>query len=179
MKAATKDYHARWADCKFQSTPPVKAATVLAHHMPSVLGISIHAAREGGDMFPTADSGEYLISIHAAREGGDRTVRKLESCRDISIHAAREGGDQQPSAATQKQRKFQSTPPVKAATRFVTASRHGVLLFQSTPPVKAATQAPHNTPRRFSISIHAAREGGDLPHRRHTRGNRDFNPRRP
>ena len=58
----------------------------------------------------------------------------LQPCRAISIHAAREGGD-----------------------RFVTASRHGVLLFQSTPPVKAATRT--------------------FPRERYTRGY--FNPRRP
>ena len=33
----------------FQSTPPVKAATVIAAAFASVLVISIHAAREGGD----------------------------------------------------------------------------------------------------------------------------------
>ena len=34
-------------------------------------GISIHAAREGGDLRAAAASTATLISIHAAREGGD------------------------------------------------------------------------------------------------------------
>ena len=33
--------------------------------------------------------------------------------------------------------------------------------FQSTPPVKAATQQVDAAERRQQISIHAAREGGD------------------
>ena len=36
---------------------------------------------------------------------------------EISIHAAREGGDQRAGVKeSEKARKFQSTPPVKAAT---------------------------------------------------------------
>ena len=35
------------------------------------LMISIHAAREGGDMFNLNIKVKFAISIHAAREGGD------------------------------------------------------------------------------------------------------------
>ena len=56
---------------RFQSTPPVKAATGTVQAVFAKTDISIHAAREGGD----ADSGVVralrVISIHAAREGGD------------------------------------------------------------------------------------------------------------
>ena len=56
----------------FQSTPPVKAATFMNFRGVNAPGISIHAAREGGDAF-RLDSIAFgqLISIHAAREGGD------------------------------------------------------------------------------------------------------------
>ena len=55
----------------FQSTPPVRAATV---------GI--------------ADSDEtHGVSIHAAREGGDHLLVRVDHVPDVSIHAAREGGD--------------------------------------------------------------------------------------
>ena len=33
------------------------------------------------------------ISIHAAREGGDAHFEEYSDCYGISIHAAREGGD--------------------------------------------------------------------------------------
>ena len=57
---------------------------------------------------------------------------------------------------------FQSTPPVKAATDKPDTKDKLGGEFQSTPPVKAATQreTPHIIARE--ISIHAAREGGDV-----------------
>ena len=55
--------------------------------------ISIHAAREGGDISLGAESRSMLISIHAAREGGDTGRMTVKFNYEISIHAAREGGD--------------------------------------------------------------------------------------
>ena len=49
---------------------------------------------------------------------------------------------------------------MKAATKFSTASS-GIKSFQSTPPVKAATRLLLVIASRRQISIHAAREGGD------------------
>ena len=55
----------------FQSTPPVKAATMRGLSKLRDLYISIHAAREGGDNDAEAYKAAIDISIHAAREGGD------------------------------------------------------------------------------------------------------------
>ena len=55
----------------FQSTPPVKAATVFLLCAECVENISIHAAREGGDKKANQQQKKEEISIHAAREGGD------------------------------------------------------------------------------------------------------------
>ena len=56
----------------FQSTPPVKAATILDDGLTLTADISIHAAREGGDAtVASAFADAFCISIHAAREGGD------------------------------------------------------------------------------------------------------------
>ena len=123
---------------RFQSTPPVKAATKRKPktHDPST------------------------ISIHAAREGGDAEGLNLSTSREISIHAAREGGDSVLLMGGYRLNRFQSTPPVKAATM-----RHkytpAQLGFQSTPPVKAATYYDYAFATDHPISIHAAREGGD------------------
>ena len=57
-------------------------------------GISIHAAREGGDFFIQRFKFAVSISIHAAREGGDPPSLPNTSFQPISIHAAREGGDE-------------------------------------------------------------------------------------
>ena len=56
----------------FQSTPPVKAATLMLIPLAFVDSISIHAAREGGDFYRLPVNGGSWISIHAAREGGDQ-----------------------------------------------------------------------------------------------------------
>ena len=56
----------------------------------------------------------------------------------ISIHAAREGGD--------------------SPNNYVFTD---IIEFQSTPPVKAATRSVWRRTNRRKISIHAAREGGD------------------
>ena len=74
--------------------------------------------------------------------------------------------------------KFQSTPPVKAATPEEIVEKLKAE-FQSTPPVKAATQK-HGTGGTYeSISIHAAREGGDYGEKALDASCRNFNPRRP
>ena len=95
MKAATALIAVVVHNIIFQSTPPVKAATYGC----------IIKARKG------------KISIHAAREGGDSGRGIVEWDEVISIHAAREGGDKIATSAKIANVSFQSTPPVKAATR--------------------------------------------------------------
>ena len=68
---------------------------MVFHTAFELISISIHAPREGGDVFITKISIlGLLISIHAPREGGD-TILKHSFCSaaPISIHAPREGGD--------------------------------------------------------------------------------------
>ena len=85
----------------------------------------------------------------------------FENKTSISIHAAREGGDLTPDGQTYYIAGFQSTPPVKAATTKSAFLHITDAAFQSTPPVKAATAAENQAAQESSISIHAAREGGD------------------
>ena len=140
----------------FQSTPPVKAATLTAIYTRIVRHISIHAAREGGDAAARDINSIAHISIHAAREGGDEAYKAAIDELAISIHAAREGGDFAQRVRNGSYQPFQSTPPVKAATPFY-------CLYVST----------------GSISIHAAREGGDRLSLCIKRSQVYFNPRRP
>ena len=69
----------------------------------------------------TGSSGAFFeierISIHAAREGGDFAYERKAKISFISIHAAREGGDLAVDRVTLDTTPFQSTPPVKAATK--------------------------------------------------------------
>ena len=72
VKAATGAEQVNDTVKQFQSTPPVKAATVTPLGVVYLyLGISIHAAREGGDSCARRNLHSRIISIHAAREGGD------------------------------------------------------------------------------------------------------------
>ena len=71
MKAATLYANNGILWLLFQSTPPVKAATVIRRHETGGQNISIHAAREGGDRGIPVIYAPKIISIHAAREGGD------------------------------------------------------------------------------------------------------------
>ena len=71
----------------------MKAATGCIPQYGGVDGISIHAAREGGDKHVKPQPKQPDISIHAAREGGDCNAALAFGGFPISIHAAREGGD--------------------------------------------------------------------------------------
>ena len=77
----------------------------------TLVAISIHAAREGGDRITPARIFLAQISIHAAREGGDQGYA-AEICHGwISIHAAREGGDVHVSAADAGREHFNPRRP--------------------------------------------------------------------
>ena len=70
---------------EFQSTPPVKAATMYNEDSYLTGWISIHAAREGGDCLHPPYRRVSSISIHAAREGGDVFLRKtLDKTHDFN-----------------------------------------------------------------------------------------------
>ena len=73
--------------------------------------ISIHAAREGGDVIALCQNKFYGISIHAAREGGDAVEYIVVGWVGISIHAAREGGDVLPAAGTHRHGHFNPRRP--------------------------------------------------------------------
>ena len=144
----------------FQSTPPVKAATLTA-------AVSLKAGEfQSTPPVKAATLSEYIvlppknISIHAAREGGDdlndiakKVVKAFQSTPPVKAATGLHPATYQLSI-------FQSTPPVKAAT-LLSLCFNGFGRFQSTPPVKAATRFRVTSPMQRGISIHAAREGGD------------------
>ena len=123
-------------------------------------GISIHAAREGGDAFSRLMTLYCALSIHAAREGGDAFKQTVPVSVYLSIHAAREGGDVYGSVEIDYVIGFQSTPPVKAATQEM-----GVEYSKPRLSIHAAREGGDvgiiKLIGKFKLSIHAAREGGD------------------
>ena len=124
----------------FQSTPPVRGATGERRHHPV----------------------QHPISIHAPREGGDGPESGSVPGQPISIHAPREGGDWFISNGLTRKRGFQSTPPVRGATRALDAVReivHGISIHA---PREGGDHLTVIRGGADSISIHAPREGGDI-----------------
>ena len=82
-----------------------------------------------------------MISIHAPREGGDLFTAPLHHILIISIHAPREGGDCLDFVHLSRQRAFQSTPPARGATPTCFSISSAISGFQSTPPARGATSS--------------------------------------
>ena len=95
MKAATVEVDVTAKPIKaFQSTPPVKAATWLKVIYFLMFQISIHAAREGGDMRRLQFTA--VINIFQSTppvKAATKAFAISATLNGISIHAAREGGD--------------------------------------------------------------------------------------
>ena len=100
----------------FQSTPPIRVATRRHGTFDSLQGISIHATHTGGDGFFRCRSVLLVISIHATHTGGDEMQHKEALKKSISIHATHTGGDVYGDTKPNKDRLFQSTPPIRVAT---------------------------------------------------------------
>ena len=179
MKAATCVEPPPTVSLSFQSTPPVKAATRKLRNTNAGGGISIHAAREGGD-FDDRVVIVYNIKFQSTPPVKAATKHPPNASIDSTLFQSTPPvkAATVENATTQFSVAFQSTPPVKAATRFASHQELGGA-FQSTPPVKAATIGRRFTTMHSSISIHAAREGGDLARDTGIGGFRYFNPRRP
>ena len=136
--------------------------------------------------FHCASSGSVVISIHAPREGSDVPVEPcVHGSFGISIHAPREGSDVAPDApgfcrwhhfyprSPRGERpdlvghgvqsgQFLSTLPARGATR-VGGFLSWFIRFLSTLPARGATPAQSLCGLAARISIHAPREGSDVP----------------
>ena len=94
----------------------------------------------------------------------------------ISIHAPCEGSDENNASICSGGETFQSTLPVKGATRYL-ESCSAPVLFQSTLPVKGATRRAMIGGDIMPISIHAPCEGSDFAVGYRLKLTDDFNPR--
>ena len=144
------------AALRFQSTPPVKAATYCTSQPVAIVDISIHAAREGGDavFLPPLLSHAIFQSTPPVKAATQKYPQSLH----------RKG--------------FQSTPPVKAATHFI-SSYDGEEHISIHAAREGGDSAELAEKIRTAISIHAAREGGDHFCHNFDRIGHYFNPRRP
>ena len=146
----------------FQSTRPVRGATTGCPAQ-FIAGQQFQSTRPVRGATPGLPSFSVArpISIHAPRAGRDREVLQ---CPDIvddfnprAPCGARRGG----LLRIAQHRLFQSTRPVRGATR-IRANIITSVRFQSTRPVRGATSAAGLGQVRDDISIHAPRAGRDV-----------------
>ena len=128
--------------CQFQSTHPVRGATMTQTGLPFDLVISIHAPRAGCDLL-ISDFAVFHMYFNPRTPCGVRRGYGRETVR----HAI-----------------FQSTHPVRGATAEAAASGATARAFQSTHPVRGATASRASAATLLVISIHAPRAGCDDPH---------------
>ena len=147
--------------------------------------ISIHAAHEGSDRIATAKLitavifqstlpvwaatelqntlvDEQSISIHAARVGSDHPYQNCQKLHLISIHAAHAGSDRLSCAFAETVHRFQSTLPMRAATKPVLRRAHRKDNFNPRCPCGQRQSNKVFVADSMQISIHAAHAGSDL-----------------
>ena len=123
--------------------------------------ISIHAPREGCDAGRSQRHPIGEISIHAPREGCDFGFPGVPSFKVmISIHAPREGCDGNMVKYCYRWQSFQSTHPVRGATRDHNRHERSRMISIHAPREGCDSHGGHS-PDRQTISIHAPREGCD------------------
>ena len=102
---------------RFQSTRPVRGATVGRRAARQRVDISIHAPRAGRDFSVHHDMTASNISIHAPRAGRDRRNPYAPLIRKISIHAPRAGRDSRPFYSSNMISNFNPRAPCGARRR--------------------------------------------------------------
>ena len=125
---------------KFQSTHPVRGATLRRTDVEQHRKISIHAPREGCDGWTTCLITRAVISIHAPREGCD-TIGGA-----VSLPVA----------------KFQSTHPVRGATPVNVVTQVFLVISIHAPREGCDFRDSRFLAPFCLISIHAPREGCDV-----------------
>ena len=123
----------------FNPRSPCGERQVLQSALKLTESISIHAPRAGSDVKIGTICSKRLISIHAPRAGSDAGYYPFRICPFISIHAPRAGSDRLAGRKQRTTKRFQSTLPVRGATRKPTSRRRRRVKFQSTLPVRGAT----------------------------------------
>ena len=103
-----------------------------------------------------------VVSIHAPREGCDDGREYNGAWYPVSIHAPREGCDFRWEYLPCKRHGFNSRTP-GGVRQSITDDPEGPRMFQFTHPGRGATGGQIYQPRFVCVSIHAPREGCDLP----------------
>ena len=168
----------------FQSTRPVRGATVAQIRLEAIDHISIHAPRAGRDRRGTAGRCIYPY-FNPRAPCGARRMRDRTPTRALEFQSTRPVRGATPDdGAELRYNQFQSTRPVRGATpirirrakpwtyfnprapcgarRDAATAQVMRAIFHSTRPVRGATDRPDHQGHAEPISIHAPRAGRDL-----------------
>ena len=165
---------------RFQSTPPVWGATILAQS-PDAIGdcISIHAPRVGGDWRICA--GRTCPPYFNPRPpvwGATQALYPLKGAVAISIHAPRVGGDRRSAGNPARGTDFNPRPPC-GGRRWGLQRPHYLPEISIHAPRVGGDYTFKLENVEVLISIHAPRVGGDRSRGRFLFHSPNFNPRPP
>ena len=146
--------------------------------MPSPPLISIHAPLAGRDYRLSDPTGRPEISIHAPLAGRDAALWRGAAIGGISIHAPLAGRDLTYHGAP-KRGKISIHAPLAGRDNVTYQNSYIFIAFQSTRPLRGATRRPDDGLGVPSISIHAPLAGRDLMVAKTLTSLRHFNPRAP
>ena len=148
--------------CVFQSTLPMRGATVSGEGQTQDGQISIHAPHAGSDHDASVVAVGTVISIHAPHAGSDWMYAGT-LLRTFYFNPRSPCGERLPvESSFTASMEFQSTLPMRGATLVWRCNRqcHG---FQSTLPMRGATKHCRTVWNPVVISIHAPHAGSDPP----------------
>ena len=117
----------------FQSTLPMRGATNVYHISRSKLSISIHTPHAGSDQRAIYCLYYKLISIHTPHAGSDVIIQRSRYKNPISIHTPHAGSDNQMLKIPPNHITFQSTLPMRGATRLLVLKYADLLISIHTP----------------------------------------------
>ena len=186
--------------CEFQSTLPVRGATVNNELMVRQQIISIHAPCEGSD--PSSPRGAAAINTFQSTlpvRGATLPPCQVSPPSEFQSTLPVRGATYRQISMQRRRTRFQSTLPVRGATAWCPADGRLIYIsihapcegsdlhfdtqpfhqagFQSTLPVRGATSMLSSDTVSFGISIHAPCEGSDGFFFNPIRSCPDFNPR--
>ena len=145
----------------FQSTRPLRGATPPPPPPPVDPTISIHAPLAGRDKATVRETRSNFDFNPRAPCGARRLLlRPRCRARQISIHAPLAGRDSSSSSASPPCSPFQSTRPLRGATK-PSATVSTSLYFNPRAPCGARPSGPLPCPQSEAISIHAPLAGRD------------------
>ena len=101
----------------FNPRAPYGARRPPFAHKKRRVPISIHAPHTGRDFIRLSSFGVNPISIHAPHTGRDSDIAERLCCPSISIHAPHTGRDLKADVGYLTAELFQSTRPIRGATR--------------------------------------------------------------